>query len=142
MATRFDSVLSLRAVRNSAGVYRYCVGVQLESDARPRSVRSTMAFLQLMPDECGQGDADEDLVVSRSLTSDSFKRAQEQGKKRKWFSNKRLDPRQYDQLFDAAFSSAGNRLATGTGAPDLRGAVRFWNGHLNMLKALDAYDST
>ena len=139
---RFDSVLSVRAVHNSAGVYRYCVGVQLESDARPRCVRSTMAFLQLMPDVCGLGEEENVPLVSRSLSSGSFKQAKSEGRKQEWFSNKRLDRGEYDQMFDAAFSSVGNRLASGTGAPDLRGAVRFWNGHLNMLKALDAYDST
>lgn len=43
---------------------------------------------------------------------------------------------------EESFIAVGKRPSHTVEAPDLRSAVRFWNGHIHMLKEIDAYDPT
>ncbi|KAL3930040.1 MAG: hypothetical protein SGPRY_001702, partial [Prymnesium sp.] len=92
---------------------RYCVGVQLEEAADKRRFRSTRAFLNILPDNCMMShDSRQHKHMAFDALLDDYDRTD----------------RHHDESY--------------TGAPDVRSPVRFWNGHLNMLKEIDAYDAT
>lgn len=100
-------------IRDSKRKVRYCVGVQLEEAADKRRFRSTRAFLNILPDNCMMShDSRQHKHMAFDALLDDYDRTD----------------RHHDESY--------------TGAPDVRSPVRFWNGHLNMLKEIDAYDAT